>query len=75
MNKVFMNMTIFCNSKETVTNIGCLTKINPERIYRAKCNEQLNKALTVVSYKVDKADPMYLQHYRTKVKTAQFAGQ
>eukprot|EP00957_Ditylum_brightwellii_P093118 7089263-Ditylum_brightwellii.AAC.1 len=49
-------MTIFCNTKETVTKIGHLTKINPTKIYRATCQENLNDALSVVALELNKED-------------------
>eukprot|EP00957_Ditylum_brightwellii_P165237 12581179-Ditylum_brightwellii.AAC.1 len=37
MNNIFLDMTIFCNTKEMVTRIGYLTMIHPKRIYQAVC--------------------------------------
>ena len=56
-------MAIFQNTKETVTKIGCITKINPTRIYHAACQEQLNEVLAVVALEVDNEDTMYFKNY------------
>eukprot|EP00957_Ditylum_brightwellii_P199745 15227245-Ditylum_brightwellii.AAC.1 len=56
-------MAIFRHTKETVTKIRHITKINPTTIYCAACQEQLNKALTVVASEVDKEDAMHFKNY------------
>eukprot|EP00957_Ditylum_brightwellii_P185654 14135213-Ditylum_brightwellii.AAC.1 len=48
MNNIYLDMTIFRNTKETVM-IGHITNINPMRIYCAACQEQLNRALAIVA--------------------------
>eukprot|EP00957_Ditylum_brightwellii_P016477 1238323-Ditylum_brightwellii.AAC.1 len=58
-------MTVFCNTKETVTRIGYLTKINPVRIYCVNCQEQLNKDLDIVAAEVEQEDDAYFQNYST----------
>eukprot|EP00957_Ditylum_brightwellii_P207880 15354938-Ditylum_brightwellii.AAC.1 len=52
-NSIFLSMTIFRNTNETVMRIGYLTKINHVCIYHAHCQEQLNKVLIVVAAEVE----------------------
>eukprot|EP00957_Ditylum_brightwellii_P053045 4021776-Ditylum_brightwellii.AAC.2 len=61
MNTIYLNMTIFKNTKETVTKIGHKTKINPTRIYHATCQEQLNKALALAALEVNEEDQHILK--------------
>eukprot|EP00957_Ditylum_brightwellii_P104446 7956429-Ditylum_brightwellii.AAC.1 len=65
-------MTKFRNTKATVTNIGCLTKINPEHIYCAHCQEQFNEALDVVVLEINESDPDYFTNFGTTVDTVNF---
>eukprot|EP00957_Ditylum_brightwellii_P162598 12381378-Ditylum_brightwellii.AAC.1 len=65
MNNIYLNMTIFCNTKETVMKIGHLTKINLTKIYRTACQENLNNALSVVVSKLNKEDAEYFACYGT----------
>eukprot|EP00957_Ditylum_brightwellii_P063816 4843019-Ditylum_brightwellii.AAC.1 len=63
-------MMIFFNTKETVTRIGHLTKINPVQMYRGTCQDQLNEALDIVAAEVEQENNSYFQNYRTTmVKT------
>eukprot|EP00957_Ditylum_brightwellii_P212074 15366933-Ditylum_brightwellii.AAC.1 len=72
MNNVFLNMTIFCNTKETVTRIGYLTMIHPKQIYRAACQEHLNKALAIVASELDKENKNCFSDYGTTWKLANY---
>eukprot|EP00957_Ditylum_brightwellii_P016355 1229736-Ditylum_brightwellii.AAC.1 len=72
MNNIYLNMTIFRNTKETVTKIGHITKINPTRIYCVACQEQLNKALAVVTSELVKEDKTYFRNYGTSWELANF---
>eukprot|EP00957_Ditylum_brightwellii_P080303 6107698-Ditylum_brightwellii.AAC.1 len=72
MKNIYLNMTIFRNTKETVTKIGHTSKINPMRIYHAACQEQLNKALPVVALEVDKEVTTHFKNYRTSWELANF---
>eukprot|EP00957_Ditylum_brightwellii_P130339 9942845-Ditylum_brightwellii.AAC.1 len=65
-------MTIFRNTKETVTKIGQITKIKPTRIYCAACQDQLNEVLTVVASEVNKEDKSYFKNYGTSWELANF---
>eukprot|EP00957_Ditylum_brightwellii_P068129 5171729-Ditylum_brightwellii.AAC.1 len=65
MNNIYLNMTISRNTKETVTKIGHITKINPTRVYHVACQEQQNEALAVVASEVDKEDTTYFKNYGT----------
>eukprot|EP00957_Ditylum_brightwellii_P104142 7933064-Ditylum_brightwellii.AAC.1 len=65
MNNIYLNMTIFCNMKETMTKIDHLTKINPTKIYRAACQENLNNVLSVVTSEFNKEDTEYFAGYGT----------
>eukprot|EP00957_Ditylum_brightwellii_P063757 4838015-Ditylum_brightwellii.AAC.1 len=65
-------MTIFRNSKETVTKIGHIREINLTRIYCVACQEQLNKALAVVASEVDNEDKTYFKNYRALWEIANF---
>eukprot|EP00957_Ditylum_brightwellii_P002354 180593-Ditylum_brightwellii.AAC.1 len=58
-------MTIFCNTKETVTRIGYLTMIHPKWIYCAAYQEHLNKALAIVASELDKENKYYFADYGT----------
>eukprot|EP00957_Ditylum_brightwellii_P038853 2936692-Ditylum_brightwellii.AAC.1 len=58
-------MTIFCNTKETVTKIGYLTMIHQKLIYLAACQEHLNKALATVASALDEKDKNYFADYGT----------
>eukprot|EP00957_Ditylum_brightwellii_P061602 4674490-Ditylum_brightwellii.AAC.1 len=75
MNNIYLNMTIFCNMKETVTKIGHLTKINPTKIFRAACQENLNNVLSVVASELNKEDAEYLSGYGTMWDTANYSVQ
>ena len=59
INNIYINITIFWNTKETITKIGHLTMINPTRIYRVACQEHLNEALAMVAFELHKEDPTY----------------
>eukprot|EP00957_Ditylum_brightwellii_P128680 9815938-Ditylum_brightwellii.AAC.1 len=72
MSNVYLNMTIFWNTKETVTTTGHITKINSKHTYQAACQEQLNKALAVVTSELDEEDKTYFQNYRTTWELANF---
>eukprot|EP00957_Ditylum_brightwellii_P199889 15237911-Ditylum_brightwellii.AAC.2 len=72
MNNIFLNVMIFCNTKEMVTRIGHLTKINPVQIYRANCQEQLNKVLDIVAAEVEQEDGAYFQNYGTTMVQANY---
>eukprot|EP00957_Ditylum_brightwellii_P190764 14522662-Ditylum_brightwellii.AAC.1 len=72
MNNIYLNMTIFCNAKETVTKIGHLTKINPTKIYRVACQENINDALSVVASELNKEDAKYFAGYGTTWNTANY---
>eukprot|EP00957_Ditylum_brightwellii_P203875 15336620-Ditylum_brightwellii.AAC.1 len=72
MNNIYLNIMIFRNTKETVTKIGHITKINPTRFYHAACQEQLNEALAVVASEVDKEDKTYFKNYGTSWESANF---
>eukprot|EP00957_Ditylum_brightwellii_P183374 13968299-Ditylum_brightwellii.AAC.1 len=72
MNNIYLNVTIFRNTKETVTKIEHITKINPTRIYHAACQEQLSKALAVVALEVDKEDTTYFKNYGMLWELANF---
>eukprot|EP00957_Ditylum_brightwellii_P120359 9183608-Ditylum_brightwellii.AAC.1 len=61
MNNIYLNMTIFRNTKETVTKIGHLTKINPMQIYCTAYQEQLNEALAVVASELDTEENIYFK--------------
>eukprot|EP00957_Ditylum_brightwellii_P038059 2878958-Ditylum_brightwellii.AAC.1 len=65
MNNIYLNMTIFHNTKETVTKIGHLTKINLTKMYRAACQENLNNVLLVVTSELNKEDVEYFAGYGT----------
>eukprot|EP00957_Ditylum_brightwellii_P148338 11293516-Ditylum_brightwellii.AAC.1 len=65
-------MTIFCNTKETVTKIGHLTKINPTKIHRTACQENLNNALSAVTSELNKEDAEYFADYGTTWDTANY---
>eukprot|EP00957_Ditylum_brightwellii_P078226 5948191-Ditylum_brightwellii.AAC.1 len=56
-------MTIFCNTKETVTRIRYLMMIHPKQIYCTACQEHLNKALTTVALELDKEIKNYVSDY------------
>eukprot|EP00957_Ditylum_brightwellii_P109548 8354730-Ditylum_brightwellii.AAC.1 len=51
-NNILLSMTIFCNTKETVTCVDHLTKVKLVRIYCDYCQDQLNEALDVVAAEV-----------------------
>eukprot|EP00957_Ditylum_brightwellii_P177640 13530620-Ditylum_brightwellii.AAC.1 len=72
MNNIYLNMTMFRNTKETVTKIGYITKINPTRIYCVACQEKLKKALAVVASEVDEEDKTYFRNYMTSWELANF---
>eukprot|EP00957_Ditylum_brightwellii_P126207 9621786-Ditylum_brightwellii.AAC.1 len=72
INNIYLNMTILRTTKETVTKIGHITKINPTRIYHAACQEQLNKALAVVVSELDEEDKTYFKNYGTPWELANF---
>eukprot|EP00957_Ditylum_brightwellii_P073935 5618137-Ditylum_brightwellii.AAC.1 len=72
MSNIYLNMTIFCNTKETVTKISHLTKINPTKIYRAACQENLNDTLSVVTSELNKEDAEYFAGYRTMWDTEKY---
>eukprot|EP00957_Ditylum_brightwellii_P181198 13802205-Ditylum_brightwellii.AAC.2 len=65
MKNIYLNMTIFCNTKETVMKIGHLTKIIPTKINRAACQENLNNVLSVVASTLNKEDAEYFAGYGT----------
>eukprot|EP00957_Ditylum_brightwellii_P135926 10367370-Ditylum_brightwellii.AAC.1 len=65
MNNIYFNITIFHNTKETVTKIGHLTKINLTKMYRAAYQENLNSALSVVTSELNKKDTEYFAGYGT----------
>eukprot|EP00957_Ditylum_brightwellii_P205456 15343972-Ditylum_brightwellii.AAC.2 len=65
MNNIHLNMTIFHNTKETVTKIGHLTKINSTKIYRVACKENLNNTLSVVASELNKEEVEYFADYGT----------
>eukprot|EP00957_Ditylum_brightwellii_P117122 8932934-Ditylum_brightwellii.AAC.1 len=65
-------MTIICNTKETVTKIGHLNKINPMQIYQVSCQEQLNEALNIVAAEVEQEFDSYFQKYRTTIVEANY---
>eukprot|EP00957_Ditylum_brightwellii_P047024 3570368-Ditylum_brightwellii.AAC.1 len=70
MNTVYLNLSIVWSTKETVTKIGHITKINSTRIYHVVCQEQLNEALAVITSKIDKEDKVYFKNYRTSWELA-----
>eukprot|EP00957_Ditylum_brightwellii_P100803 7683277-Ditylum_brightwellii.AAC.1 len=72
MNNIHLNMTIFWNTKATVTKIRHFTKINLTGIHHAACQEQLNEALAVVASELDKEDKTYYKNYRTSWELANF---
>eukprot|EP00957_Ditylum_brightwellii_P206767 15349880-Ditylum_brightwellii.AAC.1 len=72
MNNIYLNMTIFENTKEAVTKIGHITEINPTRIYRVAYQEQLNEALAVVASEVDNEETTYFKGYGTSWELANF---
>eukprot|EP00957_Ditylum_brightwellii_P179459 13670918-Ditylum_brightwellii.AAC.1 len=72
MNNIYLNITIFRSTKETVTKIGHITKINPMKSYCVTCQEQLNKALVVVALEVNKEDTTYFKNYGTLWELANF---
>eukprot|EP00957_Ditylum_brightwellii_P047368 3598085-Ditylum_brightwellii.AAC.1 len=65
-------MSIFCNTKETATRIGHLTKINPVWIYHANCPEKLNEALDIVAAEVEQEEDAYFQNYDTTMVEANY---
>eukprot|EP00957_Ditylum_brightwellii_P020275 1530397-Ditylum_brightwellii.AAC.1 len=65
-------MTILCNTKEMVTRIGYLTKINPVWIYYANYQEQLNKALNIVAAEVKQEDYAYFHNYGATMEEANY---
>eukprot|EP00957_Ditylum_brightwellii_P209589 15362374-Ditylum_brightwellii.AAC.1 len=65
-------MTIFRNTKETVTRIGYLTMIHPKQIYQAACQEHLNEALTAVAPELDKENKNYFADYGTMQELANY---
>eukprot|EP00957_Ditylum_brightwellii_P086360 6571788-Ditylum_brightwellii.AAC.1 len=65
-------MTIFRNTKETITRIGYITMIHPKQIYQAACQEHLNKALTTVALELDKENKNYFADYRTTWELANY---
>eukprot|EP00957_Ditylum_brightwellii_P118467 9035113-Ditylum_brightwellii.AAC.1 len=72
MNNIYLNMTIFCNTKETVTKIGHLTSTDLTKIYRASCQENLNDALSVVASKLNTEDVTMwdMENYLVQLKPA-----
>eukprot|EP00957_Ditylum_brightwellii_P049290 3740139-Ditylum_brightwellii.AAC.1 len=72
MNNIYLNMIIFWNTKETVTKIGHITKIDLMCIYQAVCQEQLNEALAIVASELDEEDETYFQNYRIAWELANF---
>eukprot|EP00957_Ditylum_brightwellii_P044615 3382847-Ditylum_brightwellii.AAC.1 len=72
MNNIDLNITIFRNTKETVTKIGHAIKINPMQIYCVAYQEQLNKALALLASEVDKEDKTYFKNYRMSWELANF---
>eukprot|EP00957_Ditylum_brightwellii_P211209 15365893-Ditylum_brightwellii.AAC.2 len=65
-------MTIFRNTKETVTRIGYLTMIHPNQIYCAACQEHLNKDLATVASEIDKENKNYVADYGTTWELANY---
>eukprot|EP00957_Ditylum_brightwellii_P087442 6656075-Ditylum_brightwellii.AAC.1 len=65
-------MTIFCNTKETVTRIGYLTMINLKWIYQAACQEHLNEGLATVASELDKENKNYFDDYGTTWELANY---
>eukprot|EP00957_Ditylum_brightwellii_P111897 8533494-Ditylum_brightwellii.AAC.1 len=65
-------MTIFRNTKETVTRIGHPTKINPVCTYHAHYQEQLNEALIVVVAEVEQEKNSYFAKYGTTMENTNF---
>eukprot|EP00957_Ditylum_brightwellii_P175105 13332226-Ditylum_brightwellii.AAC.1 len=72
MNDIYLNMTTFRNTKEAVTKIGHITKINPTRIYRVACQEQLNDALAVIASELNEEDKTYFKNYGRSWELANF---
>eukprot|EP00957_Ditylum_brightwellii_P101588 7742089-Ditylum_brightwellii.AAC.1 len=72
INNTYLNMTIFKSTKETVTEIGHLIKINPTQIYHVACQEQLNDALAIIVSELDERDKTYFQNYGTSWEIANF---
>eukprot|EP00957_Ditylum_brightwellii_P017964 1353231-Ditylum_brightwellii.AAC.1 len=79
INNIYLNMTIFCNTKETMAKIGHLTKINLTKIYRAACQENLNNMLSVLTSELNKEDAEYfagngttwgMENYSVQLKPA-----
>eukprot|EP00957_Ditylum_brightwellii_P002568 196886-Ditylum_brightwellii.AAC.1 len=65
-------MTIFCNTKETVTRIRHLTMIHPKWIYRAAGQEHLNKALAMVALELDEEKKNCFYDYGTMWELANY---
>eukprot|EP00957_Ditylum_brightwellii_P161110 12266668-Ditylum_brightwellii.AAC.1 len=65
-------MMILCNTKETVTIIGHLTKINPMQTYHANFQEQLNETLDIVSAEVEQEDDAYFKNHSTTMVEAHY---
>eukprot|EP00957_Ditylum_brightwellii_P126396 9635635-Ditylum_brightwellii.AAC.1 len=63
---------IFCNTKEMVTRISHLNKINLVQIYCTNCQKQLNKVLGIVAAKVEQEDNAYFQNYGTTMVEANY---
>eukprot|EP00957_Ditylum_brightwellii_P015046 1134834-Ditylum_brightwellii.AAC.1 len=68
-------MTIFQNTKETVTRIGYLTMIHPKQIYFAACQEYLNKALATVASELDEENKNHFSDYGTTWELANYSVQ
>eukprot|EP00957_Ditylum_brightwellii_P013071 987204-Ditylum_brightwellii.AAC.1 len=75
MNNVFLNMTIFHNTKETVTKIGHLMMIHPKWIYWAACQEHLNEALATVASELDNEGKTYFLDCGTAWQLANYDAQ
>eukprot|EP00957_Ditylum_brightwellii_P080311 6108294-Ditylum_brightwellii.AAC.1 len=71
-NNIFLNMTIFCNMKETVTRIYYLTKVNIVRIYCTHCQDQLNEVLDIMAAEVQTKNPACFTYYGAMVESAIF---
>eukprot|EP00957_Ditylum_brightwellii_P058712 4452181-Ditylum_brightwellii.AAC.1 len=65
-------MTIFHNTKETVSRIGYLMMIHPERIYQAASQEHLNEALAKVASGLDRENKSYFADYGTTWELADY---
>eukprot|EP00957_Ditylum_brightwellii_P029149 2203213-Ditylum_brightwellii.AAC.1 len=63
--KKYLSMSMFHNSKETITKIGYIRMIHPTKVYCHRCQTQLNKALDVVVEETNKADDKHFSNYGT----------